>query len=86
MHLFAPETGMMGTSGIVGPCILQAAGAGYSFKLLETDQVAVAFFGDERLELAYDVLIFVAAPRKRFAGILQEGPALPADEVLQTSS
>jgi 2-oxoisovalerate dehydrogenase E1 component len=46
MHLFAPEAGMMGTSGIVGPCILQAAGAGYSFKLLETDQVAVAFFGD----------------------------------------
>jgi 2-oxoisovalerate dehydrogenase E1 component len=46
MHLFAPETGMMGTSGIVGPCILQAAGAGYSFKLLQTDQVAVAFFGD----------------------------------------
>jgi 2-oxoisovalerate dehydrogenase E1 component len=36
----------MGTSGIVGPCILQAAGAGYSFKLLKTDQVAVAFFGD----------------------------------------
>jgi 2-oxoisovalerate dehydrogenase E1 component len=46
MHLFAPETGMMGTSGIVGPCILQAAGAGYSFMVLETDQVAVAFFGD----------------------------------------
>ena len=22
MHLFAPETGLMGTSGIVGPCIL----------------------------------------------------------------
>jgi 2-oxoisovalerate dehydrogenase E1 component len=46
MHLFAPETGMMGTSGIVGPCILQAAGAGYSFKLKGTDHVAVAFFGD----------------------------------------
>ena len=46
MHLFAPELGMMGTSGIVGPCILQAAGAGYSFKLLKTDRVAVAFFGD----------------------------------------
>jgi 2-oxoisovalerate dehydrogenase E1 component len=46
MHLFSPEIGMMGTSGIVGPCILQAAGAGYSFKLLETDRVAVAFFGD----------------------------------------
>ncbi len=46
MHLFAPEIGMMGTSGIVGPCILQACGAGYSFKLLKTDHVAVAFFGD----------------------------------------
>jgi pyruvate/2-oxoglutarate/acetoin dehydrogenase E1 component/TPP-dependent pyruvate/acetoin dehydrogenase alpha subunit len=46
MHLFAPEIGMMGTSGIVGPCILQAAGAGYTFKLLKLDRVAVAFFGD----------------------------------------
>ncbi len=46
MHLFAPEVGLMGTSGIVGPSILQAAGAGYSFKLLKTDNVAVAFFGD----------------------------------------
>jgi 2-oxoisovalerate dehydrogenase E1 component len=46
MHLFAPEVGLMGTSGIVGPCILQAAGAGYTFKLLGSDSVAVAFFGD----------------------------------------
>lgn len=46
MHLFAPEVGMMGTSGIVGPCILQAAGAGYSFKLLGKANVGVAFFGD----------------------------------------
>jgi 2-oxoisovalerate dehydrogenase E1 component len=46
MHLFAPEIGLMGTSGIVGPCILQAAGAGYSFKLLNSNKVAVAFFGD----------------------------------------
>src|SRR3954451_20732704 len=46
MHLFAPEVGLMGTSGIVGPCILQAAGAGYSFMLLENQCVAVAFFGD----------------------------------------
>src|SRR4051812_2632231 len=46
MHLFAPEIGMMGTSGIVGPCILQAAGAGYSFMLLKSGRVAVAFFGD----------------------------------------
>ena len=34
MHLFKPEVGLMGSSGIVGPCILLAAGAGYSFKLL----------------------------------------------------
>jgi 2-oxoisovalerate dehydrogenase E1 component len=46
MHLFAPEIGLMGTSGIVGPCILQATGAGYTFKLGKTDRVAVAFFGD----------------------------------------
>ena len=46
MHLFSSEIGMMGTSGIVGPCILQAAGAGYSFKVLGSDRVAVAFFGD----------------------------------------
>jgi 2-oxoisovalerate dehydrogenase E1 component len=46
MHLFAPEVGLMGTSGIVGPSLLQAAGAGYSFKLLKNLNVAVAFFGD----------------------------------------
>jgi 2-oxoisovalerate dehydrogenase E1 component len=46
MHLFAPEIGMMGTSGIVGPCILQACGGGYSAKLLKSGGVAVAFFGD----------------------------------------
>lgn len=46
MHLFAPEVGMMGTSGIVGPCILQAAGAGYTSHLLKNGTVGVAFFGD----------------------------------------
>ena len=46
MHLFSPEIGMMGTSGIVGPCILQAAGAGYTFMLSKQPQVGVAFFGD----------------------------------------
>jgi 2-oxoisovalerate dehydrogenase E1 component len=46
MHLFAPEVGLMGTSGIVAACILQAAGAGYTCKLLKTGGVAVAFFGD----------------------------------------
>jgi len=46
MHLFAPEVGLMGTTGIVGPNILQATGAAYAFQLLEKDEVAVAFFGD----------------------------------------
>lgn len=46
MHLFSPEIGMMGTSGIVGPCILQACGGGYTFKLQKRANVAVAFFGD----------------------------------------
>ncbi len=46
MHLFSPEIGMMGTSGIVGPCLLQACGGGYSSKLLANGTVAVAFFGD----------------------------------------
>ena len=46
MHLFAPEIGLLGTSGIVGPCILQAAGGGYAFKLAGTGGVAAAFFGD----------------------------------------
>ena len=46
MHLFSPEIGMMGTSGIVGPCMLQACGGGYSSKILKNDTVAAAFFGD----------------------------------------
>ncbi len=46
MHIFSPEIGMMGTSGIVGPCILQACGGGYSSKLMKSGRVAVAFFGD----------------------------------------
>ena len=46
MHLFSPEIGMMGTSGIVAPCILQACGGGYSSKILKNQTVAVAFFGD----------------------------------------
>ena len=46
MHLFSPEIGMMGTSGIVGPCLLQACGGGYSSKILKNSTVAAAFFGD----------------------------------------
>ena len=46
MHLFAPEVGLMGTTGIVGPGILQAAGSAYAFQLTKTKRIAVAFFGD----------------------------------------
>lgn len=46
MHLYVPSIGLMGTSGIVGPCILQAAGAAYAAKLLKNGRVSVAFFGD----------------------------------------
>lgn len=46
MHLFSPEIGLLGTSGIVGPSILMATGAGYAFRLRGTDLVSVAFFGD----------------------------------------
>jgi 2-oxoisovalerate dehydrogenase E1 component len=46
MHLFKPEVGFMGSSGIVGPSITLAAGGAFSAKLLKTDRVSVAFFGD----------------------------------------
>ncbi|MGI9145481.1 MAG: thiamine pyrophosphate-dependent dehydrogenase E1 component subunit alpha [Chloroflexota bacterium] len=46
MHVFAPEVGMLGTSGIVGPSILMAAGVAYAFRLAKSERVSVAFFGD----------------------------------------
>lgn len=46
MHLFKPEVGFMGSSGIVAPSITLAAGGGYTAKLAKTDRVSVAFFGD----------------------------------------
>jgi 2-oxoisovalerate dehydrogenase E1 component len=46
MHLFKPEVGFMGSSGIVGPSITLAAGGAYSAMLMKTDRVSVAFFGD----------------------------------------
>lgn len=46
MHLFKPEVGFMGSSGIVAPSITLAAGGGYTAKLMKTSRVSVAFFGD----------------------------------------
>jgi 2-oxoisovalerate dehydrogenase E1 component len=46
MHVFSPEVGMLGTSGIVGPSILMAAGVAYAFRLEKSERVSVAFFGD----------------------------------------
>ena len=46
MHLFKPEVGFMGSSGIVGTSITLAAGGAYSARLMKTDRVSVAFFGD----------------------------------------
>lgn len=46
MHLFEPSVGFYGTSGIVGPSMLLATGAGYKAKLQGSDRVGVAFFGD----------------------------------------
>jgi 2-oxoisovalerate dehydrogenase E1 component len=46
MHLFKPEVGLYGTTGVVGPSILLVTGAAYALSLLRTDRIAVAFFGD----------------------------------------
>ncbi|MBQ17183.1 MAG: dehydrogenase [Planctomycetaceae bacterium] len=46
MHLFSPEIGLMGTSGIVASCILQSTGGGYTIKLAGDERVSICFFGD----------------------------------------
>jgi pyruvate dehydrogenase E1 component alpha subunit len=46
MHIADFTVGMLGACGIVGGGIPIATGAGLSIKLRETDQVAIAFFGD----------------------------------------
>ena len=42
MHLFKPEVGFMGSSGIVGPSITLAAGTGYAARILKIDRVGVS--------------------------------------------
>ncbi|MBT4938327.1 MAG: thiamine pyrophosphate-dependent dehydrogenase E1 component subunit alpha [Rhodospirillaceae bacterium] len=46
MHIHDPETGNLGTNGIVGGSVPLATGAALSAKLRGTGQVAISFFGD----------------------------------------
>lgn len=46
MHLYSARYGLLGTTGIVGYGLPQAAGAAFTAKYLGTSQVGVAFFGD----------------------------------------
>ncbi len=46
MHLYAPDHGLLGSNGLVGPGIPIAAGAALAAKLRGSGQVAVSFFGD----------------------------------------
>ena len=46
MHIADLDLGILGANGIVGGGLPIAVGAGYSTKILKTDHVSVAFFGD----------------------------------------
>jgi pyruvate dehydrogenase E1 component alpha subunit len=46
MHIFDPENGNLGTTGIVGGSVPLATGAALTMKLRKTGAVAVSFFGD----------------------------------------
>ena len=46
MHLLDPERGFLGTSGVVGQGIPQAAGAAWAAQIRRQGQVVLSFFGD----------------------------------------
>lgn len=46
MHIYSAEAGLFGTNGLVGGGIPLAVGLGMSAQAKQTDNVAVAFFGD----------------------------------------
>ena len=52
MHLFKPEIGMMGTSGIVGPCILHASGGGTPLRFKAKTMSQLPALETERLTMA----------------------------------
>ena len=50
MHLISPESGVMGTSAVVGTTIPQAVGYAYALKVKKSKSVVVSFFGDGAVE------------------------------------
>lgn len=62
MHVSDPDTGNLGTNGIVGGGMPLATGAAFSAKTRNTDQVAVCFFGDGALNqgLLHEVMNMAA--------------------------
>ena len=51
MHLYSAKYGLLGTNGIVGYSLPQAAGAAFTARYLGTSHVGVAFFGDGAVNL-----------------------------------
>lgn len=46
MHLYRPDLGVLGTNAIVGGGVPHATGAAWASRFLETDRLAVSFFGE----------------------------------------
>jgi pyruvate dehydrogenase E1 component alpha subunit len=53
MHITDRRLGIMGTNGILSPQAYLIAGAAYGIKVMGTDQVAVAFFGEGSTNAMY---------------------------------
>lgn len=51
MHLYSAKYGLLGTNGIVGYSLPQAAGAAFTARYLGAANVGVAFFGDGAVNL-----------------------------------
>ena len=51
MHLYSAKYGLLGTNGIVGYSLPQAAGAAFTARYLGASNVGVAFFGDGAVNL-----------------------------------
>jgi TPP-dependent pyruvate/acetoin dehydrogenase alpha subunit len=50
MHLIAPESGVMGTSAVVGTTVANAVGHAYALRYGRSDSVVASFFGDGATE------------------------------------